>query len=245
MSAEGVAERRGLGEHLGRTFRALHLRDFRLFWLGQVVSNTGTWMQSIAQAWLVLRLTDSPLALGTVTMLQALPVLMFGLFGGVIADRFPKRKLLLFTQLMMCLQALALGILTYTDLIQLWQVYVLALSLGLLNALDNPTRQTLVSELVPPDDLPNAVSLNSLSFNTSRLIGPAAGGLTIAVVGVAGCFLLNALSFVGVVTSLLMIRTRPSAHAARAARGRSPPPTPALSRHPRRSPPGRPQTPPG
>jgi len=219
VSAEGVAERRGLGEHLGRTFRALHLRDFRLFWLGQVVSNTGTWMQSIAQAWLVLRLTDSPFALGTVTMLQALPVLMFGLFGGVIADRFPKRKLLLFTQLMMCLQALALGILTYTDLIQLWQVYVLALSLGLLNALDNPTRQTLVSELVPPDDLPNAVSLNSLSFNTSRLIGPAAGGLTIAVVGVAGCFLLNALSFVGVVTSLLLIRTRPSAHAAGRRRG--------------------------
>lgn len=164
-------------------------------------------MQSIAQAWLVLRLTDSPLALGTVTMLQALPVLLFGLFGGVIADRFPKRKLLLFTQTTMLLQALALGILTYTDLIQLWQIYVLALSLGLLNALDNPTRQTLVSELVPPDDLTNAVSLNSLSFNTSRLIGPAAGGLTIAVVGVAGCFLLNALSFLGVVASLLLIRT--------------------------------------
>src|SRR5829696_2842783 len=101
-----------------------------MFWLGQVISNTGTWAQSIAQAWLVLRLTDSPLALGTLTMLQALPVLLLGLFGGVIADRFPKRKLLLATQVMMCLQALALGILTYTEQIQVWHLYILALSLG-------------------------------------------------------------------------------------------------------------------
>jgi MFS family permease len=169
-------------------------------------------MQSIAQAWLVLRLTDSPLALGGVTMLQALPVLLLGLFGGVIADRLPKRNLLLFTQIMMLLQALALGILTLTGLIQLWQIYLLALSLGTLNALDNPTRQTLVAELVPNEDLPNAVALNSLSFNTSRLIGPAAGGLTIAAVGVPGCFLINALSFLGVVGSLLMIRANPNAH---------------------------------
>ncbi|MFN8635347.1 MAG: MFS transporter [Chloroflexota bacterium] len=209
----------GLAARLGRTFRALHLRDFRYFWLGQVVSNTGGWMQSIAQAWLVLRLTDSPLALGSVTMLQALPVLLLGLFGGVIADRFPKRKLLLCTQSMMLLQALALGILTYTGLIQLWHVYVLALSLGTLNALDNPTRQSLVAELVPSDDLPNAVALNSLSFNCSRLIGPALGGVTIAVVGVAGCFLLNALSFLGVVTSLLLIKTRPDAAPSGRARG--------------------------
>jgi MFS family permease len=117
------------------------------------------------------------------------------------------------------LQAAVLGVLTFTGLIQLWQLYILALSLGLLNALDNPTRQTLVSELVPPEDLPNAVSLNSLSFNTSRLIGPAAGGLTIAAVGVPGCFLLNALSFVGVVASLLMIRTHASAHTAGRRRG--------------------------
>ncbi len=219
MAEGSLARRLGLAEQCGRTFRALHHHDFRLFWLGQVISNTGTWMQSIAQAWLILRLTDSPLALGSVTMLQALPVLLLGLFGGVIADRFPKRTLLLCTQTMMLLQALALGILTATDTIQLWQVYVLALSLGVMNALDNPTRQTLVSELVPPEDLTNAVSLNSLSFNTSRLIGPAAGGVTIALVGVAGCFLLNALSFVGVVTSLLLIRARPNAQAAGRKRG--------------------------
>ncbi|MGE3270561.1 MAG: MFS transporter [Chloroflexota bacterium] len=194
---------------IAHTFRALRHRDFRLFWFGQVVSNTGSWMQSIAQAWLILRLTDSPLALGTLTMLQALPVLLLGLFGGVIADRFPKRKLLLFTQTTMCAQAVALGILTYTDQIQIWQLYLLALSLGTLNALDNPTRQTLVSELVPGDDLPNAVALNSLSFNTSRLVGPAIGGVTIAVVGVAGCFLLNALSFLGVIISLALISARP------------------------------------
>jgi MFS family permease len=187
----------------------LHHRDFRLFWLGQVISNTGSWMQSIAQAWLVLRITDSPLALGSVTMLQALPVLLLGLFGGVIADRFPKRKLLLFTQTTMMVQAFVLGILTLFGWIQLWEIYVLALSLGTLNALDNPTRQTLVAELVPSEDLPNAVALNSLSFNTSRLIGPAVGGVTIAAVGVSGCFLINAASFLGVVASMLMISARP------------------------------------
>jgi MFS family permease len=204
------AGRRGLGQRLGQTFQALRHRDFLYFWIGQVVSNTGTWAQSIAQAWLVLRLTDSPLALGTVTMLQALPVLLLGLFGGVIADRFPKRRLLLITQIGMLTQALLLGVLTLTGLIQLWQVYALALSLGVMNALDNPTRQTLVSELVPTSDLPNAVALNSLSFNTSRLIGPALGGVTIALIGVAGCFFLNAVSFLGVVSSLLLIRARPS-----------------------------------
>ena len=181
--------RRGRGNRIGNTFRALHNRDFRLFWSGQVVSNTGTWAQSIAQAWLVLRLTDSPLALGTVTMLQALPVLLLGLFGGVIADRFPKRRLLLITQIGMLTQAVLLGTLTLTGLIQLWEVYVLALSLGVMNALDNPTRQTLVAELVPTVDLPNAIALNSLSFNTSRLLGPALGGVTIAVLGVAGLLL--------------------------------------------------------
>jgi len=217
--ADVTTARPTLGDRLGQTFRALHHRDFRLFWFGQVVSNTGSWMQSIAQAWLVLKLTDSPLALGSVTMLQALPVLLLGLFGGVIADRFPKRKLLLFTQLTMMCQAIALGILTLTGLIQLWHIYLLALSLGTLNALDNPTRQTLVSELVPGEDLPNAVALNSLSFNTSRLIGPAIGGLTIAAVGVAGCFLLNGLSFFGVVTSLLLIRARPGVPTADRRRG--------------------------
>ena len=167
----------------------------------------------------MLRLTDSPLALGTVTMLQALPVLLLGLFGGVIADRFPKRRLLLITQIGMLTQAVLLGILTLTGLIQLWQVYVLALSLGVMNALDNPTRQTLVAELVPTDDLPNAIALNSLSFNTSRLLGPALGGVTIAVLGVAGCFFLNAVSFLGVVVSLLLIRARPDASAANRGRG--------------------------
>ena len=200
-------------------FRALHHRDFRLFWSGQVVSNTGTWAQSIAQAWLVLRLTDSPLALGTVTMLQALPVLLLGLFGGVIADRFPKRRLLLITQIGMLTQAVLLGTLTLTGLIQLWEVYVLALSLGVMNALDNPTRQTLVAELVPTVDLPNAIALNSLSFNTSRLLGPALGGVTIAAIGVAGCFFLNAVSFLGVVASLLLIRARPEVAGAERRRG--------------------------
>ncbi|MCC7372912.1 MAG: MFS transporter [Chloroflexi bacterium] len=203
------APRTDVAVRMGHTFRALRHADFRAFWVGQVVSNTGTWMQSIAQAWLILKLTNSPLALGTLTMLQALPVLLLGLFGGVIADRFPKRTLLLVTQSIMFVQAVALGVLTYTDTIQIWQLYTLALSLGVLNALDNPTRQTLVSELVPAEDLPNAVALNSLSFNTSRLLGPAIGGVTIALVGVAGCYFLNAVSFMGVISSLLLIRARP------------------------------------
>jgi MFS family permease len=200
--------RPSLSEKVAHTFRALRHRDFAYFWGGQIVSNTGTWMQSIAQAWLILKLTNSPFALGTLTMLQALPVLLLGLFGGVIADRFPKRRLLLCTQTMMFTQAVVLAVLTYTEQIQIWQLYGLALSLGVLNALDNPTRQTLVAELVPAEDLPNAVALNSLSFNTSRLVGPAVGGLTIAWVGVAGCFFLNAFSFMGVIASLLMIRSR-------------------------------------
>jgi MFS family permease len=208
-----------LRQRLSVTFRALSHRDFRYFWTGQVISNTGSWMQSIAQAWLILRMTDSPLALGTLTMLQALPVLLLGLFGGVIADRFPKRTLLLFTQTAMLVQAGALAFLTYTEQIQIWQLYTLALSLGVMNALDNPTRQTLVSELVPAEDLPNAVALNSLMFNTSRLLGPAVGGVTIALVGVAGCFFLNAISFIGVIYSLLMIRARATAPAVDKRRG--------------------------
>lgn len=199
--------RPGLRERLAMTFRALRNRDFRMFWFGQTVSQTGSWMQTIAQAWLVLRLTDSPFALGSVTMLQFMPVLLFGLFGGVVADRFPKRKLLLFTQVGMLIQAAILGVLVWTDLVQLWHIYVLACTLGIFNALDNPARQTLVSELVPTTDLPNAVALNALMFNTSRLLGPALGGVTIAIVGVAGCFFLNAASFVGVVGTLLLIRT--------------------------------------
>lgn len=191
---------------LKQMFRALRNPNYRLFWFGQVVSMIGTWMQRIGQAWLVLRLTDSPLALGIVTACQTLPVLLLALFGGVIADRMPKRRVLVITQGVMLAQASALAVLTAGGWIHLFHLYILAAVLGAASALDNPTRQAFVKEMVGPDDVPNAVALNSIVMNTARLIGPALGGITIAAVGVAGCFGLNAVSFVAALGALLLMR---------------------------------------
>lgn len=189
----------------GRTFHSLRNRNYRLYWIGQVVSLSGTWMQRIAQAWLVLQLTQSPFALGTVTAMQFTPILLLSLFGGVLADRVPKWRFLLLTQTTMAIQALVMAILVSTGTIQLFHIYILAAILGIANALDMPTRQSFVIELVGRDDLPNAVALNSTIFNASRIIGPALGGLLIAAIGVAGCFYLNALSFLGVIGGLLLM----------------------------------------
>jgi MFS family permease len=191
---------------LGRTFRSLRNPNYRLYWIGQVISMLGTWMQTIGQAWLVLRLTDSPLALGIVTACQTLPVLLLALFGGVIADRVPKRRLLVITQTMMLVQASILALLTAGGWVHLIHLYLLAAVLGTATALDNPTRQAFVKEMVGPDDVPNAVALNSIVQNTARLAGPALAGLTIAAVGVAACFTLNAVSFVAVIVALLLMR---------------------------------------
>ncbi len=188
-----------------RTFRSLRNRNYRLYWCGQVVSLSGTWMQRIAQSWLVLQLTHSPLALGTVTTVQFAPILLLSLFGGVLADRVPKWRFLMLTQTVMAVQALILAILVSTGQVQLIHVYILAAVLGIANALDNPTRQAFVIELVGRDDLPNAVALNSTIFNTSRIVGPALGGVLIAAFGVAGCFYLNAFSFLAVIGGLLMM----------------------------------------
>lgn len=163
-------------------------------------------MQRIGQSWLVLRLTDSPLALGVITAIQFTPVLLFSLFGGVLADRVPKRRLLITTQSVMLVQAVVLAVLTSTGLITLPTLYVLAAVLGISSALDNPTRQAFVSEMVGPDQLPNAVALNSSQFNSARLIGPGLGGLAIAAIGIAGCFYINAFSFVAVLGSLMLMR---------------------------------------
>jgi MFS family permease len=191
---------------LGATFRALRLPNYRLFWLGQLSSQSGTWMQSTAQAWLVLRLTDSPLALGSVATVQFTPILLFSLIGGVLADRVPKRRLLLTTQTVLLVQALTLALLTASGQIRLWHLYCLAAVLGTANALDNPTRQSFVRELVPTEDLPNAIALNSMQFNLSRIVGPALSGLLITLVGVAGCFLLNAISSLAVLAAIYRIR---------------------------------------
>jgi MFS family permease len=188
---------------LSRTFLALKNPNYRLFWFGQIVSLTGTWMQNIALAWLVLRVTNSPFALGTVTTIQFAPILLFSLFGGVIADRFPKYRLLVCTQTVMMLQAAILGLLTTLGQDRLVFIYILAAVQGCANALDNPARQAFLVEMVGTQDLPNAVALNSSQFQLSRLLGPALGGVAIATIGTADCFYLNAISFLAVIGGLL------------------------------------------
>jgi MFS family permease len=189
------------------TFRSLKVRNYRLFASGQVVSLSGTWAQRVAQDWLVLELShNSGVALGITTGLQFLPMLLFGLYGGVLADRYDKRRLLIWAQVAMGVLALVLGLLDLTDVVQLWQVYGLAFLLGLASVIDTPVRQAFVVEMVGPGDLPNAVSLNSATFNVSRILGPAVAGVAISSVGTAPVFLANAASYVAVVVGLLAIR---------------------------------------
>src|SRR6266699_5480877 len=188
-----------------RTFVALRHRNFRLFWFGQLISLVGTWMQTTAQAWLVLELTHSAWLLGVVGALQFLPVRFLYLFGGVLAHRLPKRTVLLFTQSSAMLQAVILWVLVATGHVQIWQVLLLASLLGLTNSLDMPTRQAFVVEMVGREDLPNAVALNSSLFNMARIVGPSLGGLIIAGLGVAPLFLLNAISFIPVIIGIALI----------------------------------------
>ncbi|MET9058505.1 MFS transporter [Streptomyces antibioticus] len=189
-------------------FASLKVRNYRLFFAGQVVSNIGTWMQRIAQDWLVLSLTGSATAVGVTTALQFLPMLLFGLYGGVLVDRLPKRPTLLFTQAAMALTGIALALLTLSGHVQVWHVYVAAFAVGLATVVDNPARQSFVSEMVGPDQLQNAVSLNSANFQSARLVGPAVAGVLITGVGTGWAFLFNGLSFVAPITGLLLMRAR-------------------------------------
>src|SRR5437868_11660855 len=189
-----------------RAFLALRHRNFRLFWFGQIISLMGTWMQTIGQAWLVLQLTHSAWLLGIVGALQFLPVMLLSLFGGVLADRMPKRTVLLFTQSFAMLQAAVLWALVATGEVRIWHVLILAALLGLTNSFDMPTRQAFVVEMVGREDLPNAIALNSSLFNMARIVGPGLGGLIIAWLGVAPLFLLNAASFIAVIIGLAMIK---------------------------------------
>jgi MFS family permease len=188
------------------TFRSLKVRNYRLYFFGQIVSTTGTWMQSVAQVWLVLSLTHSGLALGITTGLQFLPILFLGPLGGLVADRFDKRKVLILTQAADAVLALTLGALVLTGAIELWMVYALALGLGLVTVVDNPTRQSFVAEMVGSADLQNGISLNSAVFTFTRILGPAIAGALILTVGLAVCFLLNALSFLAVIGGLVAMR---------------------------------------
>ncbi len=188
-------------------FASLSLRNFRLFWLGQIISVSGTFMQSTAQQWLVLTLAPkNPLALGITGALQFGPILVLGPAAGMLIDRFPRRRILFGTQIVAGLQALVMWALTWTNVIQLWHVYALALLLGVVTAVDSPARQAFVSEMAPPSHLLNAISLNSVQFNVARIVGPAIAGGLIAVLGIPLLFLLNALSFIAVIIGLAMMR---------------------------------------
>jgi MFS family permease len=190
---------------LDSTFRALRNRNYRLFYVGQAISLSGTWMQTIAQAILVIQLTDSKIALGTVTMLQFLPITMFVLIAGVIADRVPKRNFIFATRALAMAQAVAMAVLVYSGHVELWHVYVLAFVLGLSNAFEQPARQAFIVEMVGKDDLMNAIALNSGLFNGARLVGPAIGGVIIDLFGVELAFLLNGLSFIPILLSLWLM----------------------------------------
>lgn len=187
-------------------FSALRERNYRLYFTGQMISNTGTWMQRIAQDWLVLELTGSPLAVGITTALQFLPVLLFGLLGGLVIDRYPKRSILVVTQSVMGLLAATLAALTLSGIVTVWHVYLIAFALGMVTVVDNPTRQVFVNEMVPAHLVRNAVSLNTGTFQLARLAGPALAGVMIAATGSGWAFAINALSYAATIVALLAMR---------------------------------------
>jgi len=193
---------------LRETFRSLRHRNFRLFWFGQMISLIGTWTQSVAQGWMVLRLSNSPFLLGVVSAFAGLPVLFFSLPAGVLADRVKKRKFLIFTQIGAMVLAFILSFLAFSGLVKVWHVMLLALGLGLVNAFDAPTRQAFVKEMVGKEDLLNAIALNSFMFNSARILGPALAGILISLVGEAGCFFINGLSFIAVIAGLSLMRMK-------------------------------------
>ena len=196
-----------VGLRLHRTFHALgHSRNFRRFFVGQLISVSGTWMQQVAAAWLVLRLTGSGVALGIDTALAFGPILLLGAWGGALADRHDKRTILITTQTGFALLAFALWAIVATDVVQLWMVYGLSFLQGVVNAIDNPARQSFYAEMVDDRDLPNAVSLNGAVMTGTRIVGPALAGALIASVGLAWCFLINGVSYVAVIGGLLLMR---------------------------------------
>lgn len=200
-------------------FPSLRHRNFRLFWLGQCVSLVGTWMQNIGLSWLVFKLTGSSLLLGAVNAAQFLPILLFSLFMGPLVDRFPKKPILLVTQSAMLVLASALAVITATGHADYRIILIFAFTLGLVNTIDIPTRQSFMIELVGREDLMNAISLNSAAFNVSRIAGPAVAGMLIAYIGIAPCFLINAVSFLGVIIALIFIDA-PRIQAAELPKGR-------------------------
>ena len=204
------------GALMPTTFSALKHRNYRLFFFGQLTSLVGTWMQNVAQSWLVYQLTDSPMYLGIVSVSAAVPVLVLSLWAGVVVDRVPKRKLLLVTQTCAMTLAFLLSADVFLGWVQPWHVIIFAFLLGTVNTFDAPTRQSFVVEMVEGrEDLQNAIGLNAAIFQMARIIGPTIAGITLAAVGSAWCFFINGISFVAVISSLLMMNTKPSINARR------------------------------
>jgi MFS family permease len=198
-----------------RSFDSLSVANYRRYFAGQIVSLSGNWMQTVAALWLILDLTGSGVAVGATTALQFLPMLLFGAWGGLLADRFPKRRLLMVTQALMALPAIALFAVTGAGVVTPWMVYLAVFAMGAVNAVDNPTRQSFAIEMVGPDRLVNAVSLNSVVVQSARIVGPAIAGLLIAAFGVGPCFAVNALTFAAMIAALwrmdpAQLRTAPA-----------------------------------
>lgn len=202
------------------TFASLRNPNYRKYFGGQAISLVGTWMQTIGQSWLVLELTGSGTQVGLVVAVQTLPVLLLGPYGGVVADRMDKRKLMIWLQAMMSVLALVLGVLTLTHVVQVWHVFVLAFLLGMNTCFENPARQAFVNEMVGPADLRNAVSLNVVLANVARAIGPAAAGVIIAAGGTGICFVINSVSFIAVLSSLIRLDVSALERPVRAVRGK-------------------------
>lgn len=190
-------------------FRALKSRNFRLFFSGQAISLIGTWMQQTAMSWLVYRITNSSVILGTTAFLSQIPNLIISPFAGVFLDRFSKHKILIFTQSLLLLQAFILSVLTLSNKIEIYQILLLSLFLGIINSIDAPTRQSFVIEMVEKkEDLGNAIALNSLLFNSARLIGPMISGILVAIIGEGICFLINAITYLAVIFALLLMKLK-------------------------------------
>jgi MFS family permease len=196
----------GRGMASGGALRSLRHRNFRLFFGGQAISLAGSWMQSVAQAWLVLTLTNDPLILGVVAAAQWTPVLILGLFGGLIADALPKRPTLIAVEAVMAALAVVLGILTLTGVVEVWMILILAVLLGCVNAIEMPVRQSFAVEMVGRADVVNAIALNSATFNAARVVGPAVAGLMIAAFNISIAFFINGASFIAVIVALLLMR---------------------------------------
>lgn len=206
---ENVADSKSITSKFSNTFRALKHKNYRLFFIGQIISLSGTWMQNVAQSWLVYRLTGSVTLLGLVGFAGQIPVFLLAPIGGAIADKYNRQRILIFTQSVSMVSALVFATLTLTGNIEVWHLFVLASITGISNAFDIPTRQSFVVDMVGKEDLVNAIALNSSMFNGARIVGPAIAGILVSAVGEGWCFLLNAISYVAVITGILMMNIQP------------------------------------